>query len=203
MKPEQFIREFGVEKAREVVEGAPDKTATHWVFRKVPNYYSVDFQSWFHDDEWWDSDCHTEQDLIDSYGENFVVNLSDLKNLIEGMDSQIALKFIKEWGIDYSEKYIALSESEGNILPWELKLKRLVESLETIESWGGIDSCRKKLSTRDECKPNATHFAIHPEKPHLIQMYRRNEPKLESNYSFAELKKAIAIHESIYGGGDA
>ncbi|MCG6641396.1 hypothetical protein ABTG11_09940 [Acinetobacter baumannii] len=24
MKPEQFIREFGVEKAREVVEGAPD-----------------------------------------------------------------------------------------------------------------------------------------------------------------------------------
>lgn len=28
MKPEQFIREFGVEKAREVIEGAPDG-ATH------------------------------------------------------------------------------------------------------------------------------------------------------------------------------
>ncbi|MDS7929256.1 hypothetical protein RMB13_07160 [Acinetobacter sp. V102_4] len=28
MKPEQFIREFGVEKAREVVEGAPER-ATH------------------------------------------------------------------------------------------------------------------------------------------------------------------------------
>lgn len=86
MKPEQFIREFGVEKAREVVEGAPDKTATHWVFRKVPNYYSVDFQSWFHDDEWWDSDCHTEQDLIDSYGGNFIISLSDLKRLVESLD---------------------------------------------------------------------------------------------------------------------
>ncbi|EMC7950711.1 hypothetical protein VLI61_001596 [Acinetobacter baumannii] len=86
MKPEQFIREFGVEKAREVVEGAPDKTATHWVFRKIPNYYSVDFQSWFHDGEWWDSDCHTEQDLIDSYGEDFVVSLSDLKRLVESLE---------------------------------------------------------------------------------------------------------------------
>ncbi|EJB8497937.1 hypothetical protein MW349_004049 [Acinetobacter baumannii] len=86
MKPEQFIREFGVEKAREVVEGAPDKTATHWVFRKIPNYYSVDFQSWFHDGEWWDSDCYTEQDLTDSYGSDFVVNLSDLKSLVESVD---------------------------------------------------------------------------------------------------------------------
>ncbi|EMC7952622.1 hypothetical protein VLI61_003573 [Acinetobacter baumannii] len=86
MKPEQFIREYGVEKAREVVEGAPDKTATHWVFRKIPNYYSVDFQSWFHDGEWWDSDCHTEQDLIDSYGEDFVVSLSDLKRLVESLE---------------------------------------------------------------------------------------------------------------------
>ncbi|EJB8498011.1 hypothetical protein [Acinetobacter baumannii] len=86
MKPEQFIREFGVDKAREVVEGAPDKTATHWVFRKIPNYYSVDFQSWFHDGEWWDSDCHTEQDLIDSYGEDFVVSLSDLKRLVESLE---------------------------------------------------------------------------------------------------------------------
>ena len=122
----QFIQQNGVEKAREVVEGAPDKTATHYVFRKIPSYYSVEFQSWYHDGEWRDSDCHTEQDLIDSYGEDYVVNLSDLKNLIANIDSQIAIKFIKEWGDDYSKKYIALSESEGNILPWELSLKRPV-----------------------------------------------------------------------------
>lgn len=140
----QFIKEHGVEKAREVAEGAPDKTATHYVFRKISNYYSVEFQSWFHDGEWWDSDCHTEQDLIDSYGEDYVVNLSDLKNLIANIDSQIAIKFIKEWGDDYSKKYIALSESEGNILPWELSLKRLVESVDLIDSLGGLELSKKE-----------------------------------------------------------
>ena len=49
MNAYQFIKEHGVEKAREIVEGAPDKTATHYVFRKVPSYYSVEFQSWYHD----------------------------------------------------------------------------------------------------------------------------------------------------------
>lgn len=82
----QFIKEHGVEKAREVVEGAPDKTATHYVYRKIPNYYSVEFQSWYHDGEWRDSDCHTEQDLIDSYGSDFVLSLSDLKRLVESVE---------------------------------------------------------------------------------------------------------------------
>ena len=134
-----FIKENGVEKSREVVEGAPDKTATHYVFRKIPSYYSVEFQSWYHDGEWWDSDCHTEQDLIDSYGSDFVLSLSDLKNLIANIDSQIAIKFIKEWGDDYSKKYIALSESEGNILPWELSLKRLVESVYLVKEHHTLD----------------------------------------------------------------
>ncbi|WP_336943111.1 hypothetical protein [Acinetobacter modestus] len=96
----QFIKDHGVEKAREVVEGAPDKTATHYVFRKIHNYYSVDFQSWFHDGEWWDSDCYNEQDLIDSYGVEFVVNLSYLKRLVESVD------FINKFGgIDLAKAY--------------------------------------------------------------------------------------------------
>ena len=144
MNATDFIKQHGVDKAREIVEGAPDKTATHYVFRKIPSYYSVEFQSWYHDGEWWDSDCHTEQDLIDSYGEDYVVNLSDLKNLIANIDSQIAIKFIKEWGDDYSKKYIALSESEGNILPWELSLKRLVESVDLIDSLGGLELSKKE-----------------------------------------------------------
>lgn len=82
----KFIQQHGIDKAREVIDGAPDKTATHYMFRKIPNYYSVDFQSWFHDGEWWDSDCDTEQDLIDSYGSDFVLSLSDLKRLVESVD---------------------------------------------------------------------------------------------------------------------
>lgn len=139
----KFIKEHGVEKAREVVSGAPDKTATHYVFRKIHSYYSVEFQSWYHDGEWWDSDCHTEQDLIDSYGSDFVLSLSDLKNLIANIDSQIAIKFIKEWGDDYSKKYIALSESEGNILPWELSLKRLVESIYLVKEHCTLERAEK------------------------------------------------------------
>lgn len=85
MKAIDFIKKHGVEKARGVVDGAPDKTATHYVFRKIPSYYSIEFQSWYHDGEWWDSDCHTEQDLIDSYGSDFVLSLSDLKRLVESV----------------------------------------------------------------------------------------------------------------------
>lgn len=154
----KFIKEHGVEKAREVVSGAPDKTATHYVFRKIPSYYSVEFQSWYHDGEWWDSDCHTEQDLIDSYGEDYVVNLSDLKNLIANIDSQIAIKFIKEWGDDYSKKYIALSESEGNILPWELSLKRLVESVDHFVDANNMADCEILDYPEDYTSPNCKKF---------------------------------------------
>jgi hypothetical protein len=178
----QFIKENGVEKAREVVEGAPDKTATHYVFRKIPSYYSVEFQSWYHDGEWWDSDCHTEQDLIDSYGSDFVVNLSDLKNLIANIDSQIAIKFIKEWGDDYSKKYIALSESEGNILPWELSLKRLVESVDLIGKYHSIDYAKNHYNNMREA----------------LNQYQYENKDIEDLSN--ELKQAIADYESIYGG---
>ncbi len=76
-----FIKQHGIEKARKVVEGAPDKTATHYVFRKIPSYYSVEFGYWHHD-----NDCYTEPNLIDSYGSDFFVNLSVLKRLIESVE---------------------------------------------------------------------------------------------------------------------
>ena len=178
MNATDFIKQHGVDKAREVVSGAPDKTATHYVFRKIPSYYSVEFQSWYHDGEWWDSDCHTEQDLIDSYGEDYVVNLSDLKNLIANIDSQIAIKFIKEWGDDYSKKYIALSESEGNILPWELSLKRLVESVELVEHFGNdLVGAKQLLGFSNDCKTIELSGSV---------------------ITVERLKQAIADYESIY-----
>ena len=145
----QFIKEQGVEKAREVVEGAPDKTATHYVFRKIPNYYSVDFQSWYHDGEWSDSDCQTEQDLIDSYGLDFVVNLSELKHLLEKSDSEISINFFKEWGLEHSRNYVAVAEDDGDILQWELSLKRLVDSLDLVKSYGGIINAKHDLKYLD------------------------------------------------------
>lgn len=104
MKPEQFIREFGVEKAREVVEWAPDG---HKGYNDVINQYTRGV--WFSRD----------------------VMLSDLK--------------------------------------------RLVESIDLVESWGGIEDL--KLYDLSHCK---------------------NRPE-SAGY---KLLKAIADYESIYGGGD-
>ena len=171
-----FIKENGVEKAREVVDGAPDKTATHYVFRKIPNYYSVDFQSWYHDGEWWDSDCQTEQDLIDSYGLDFVVNLSELKHLLEKSDSEISINFFKEWGLEHSRNYVAVAEDDGDILQWEKDLKRLVESVDLIDSLGGLELSKKESN---DCR-----FYEYADMSHRAYA----------------IKQAIADYESIYGG---
>ncbi len=104
MKPEHFIREFGVEKAREVIEGAPDG---HKGYNDVINQYTRGV--WFSRD----------------------VMLSDLK--------------------------------------------RLVESVDLVESWGGIEDL--KLYDLSHCK----------DKPE------------SAGY---KLLKAIADYESIYGGGE-
>lgn len=61
------------------------------------------------------------------------------------------------------------------------------KAIEFIESIGGVESAHKKLAVREKFKPKAEYFAIHPTKPHLIQMYYRNEAKLIPNYSFKKL----------------
>ncbi len=108
MKPEQFIREYGVEKAREVVEGAPGRA--NWY--QVKGKYSNDLYS-----------CNHEL-----YGEAIMLS----------------------------------------------NLKRLVESVDLVESWGGIDDV--KLYDLSHCK---------------------NRPE-SAGY---KLLQAIADYESIYGGG--
>lgn len=169
----KFIQQHGIDKAREIVDGAPDKTATHYVFRKIPNYYSVDFQSWYHDGEWWDSDCQTEQDLIDSYGLDFVVNLSELKHLLEKSDSEISINFFKEWGLEHSRNYVAVAEDDGDILQWEKDLKRLVESVDLVTAWGGLESTYSKFRYAQEHK---------------------------NTYAANMIQQAIADCEAIYGG---
>ena len=77
------------------------------------------------------------------------LNLSFKKWSKPHRNSQIAIKFIKEWGDDYSKKYIALSESEGNILPWELSLKRLVESVDLVKSYGGVINAQHEIKYLD------------------------------------------------------
>lgn len=103
MKPEQFIREFGVEKARDLLDqlhklGCPDDmkiTAINGMWQRTSN------------------------------------------------------------GFTYPE------------------LKRLVESLDLVESYGGIESCKQSL------------YMLH-------ELTEDPEP----------IREAVRDHESIYGGGD-
>ena len=167
----QFIKENGVEKARKVIDGAPDKTATHYVFRKIPRYYSIEFQSWYHDGEWWDSDCHTEQDLIDSYGSDFVLSLSDLKRLVESVD--IISKFDS-----VQEAKDAISNSPDGATDYRklsCTIRYIKQSERFFEYWDGSIWCRPTVPFTEE-----THILRFTE--------------------LSRLKQAIADYESIYGG---
>ena len=145
MNAYKFIEVNGLEKAKAVLNGAPDKTATHYEFRKIPSYYSTDFQSWFHDDEWWDSDCYTEQDLIDSYGFDFVISLEQLKQAIADLELVAEYKLPEKfWGFDsekdefgiegtsmFLESYACYSNDEEKAIldRLQLALQRIEEGL--------------------------------------------------------------------------
>lgn len=89
-----------------------------------------------------------------------------------------AIEFTKEWGCEYSKKYVALAESEGNILPWELELKRLVESLDRVTKLGGISKAKDHL---DYLISYGSEFAG------------------VSKQEIDELQQDLAIYKSIYG----
>nr|WP_252767576.1 hypothetical protein [Acinetobacter nosocomialis] len=81
MKPEQFIREYGVEKAREVVEGAPSNAESYqdgYYFRTKPQFE-------FH------NGIHEAWNLTDNDGEYFKkrgfepVKINDLKMMLESL----------------------------------------------------------------------------------------------------------------------
>ena len=100
MKPEQFIREFGLKKAREVVEGAPDG---HKGYNDVINQYTRGV--WFSRD----------------------VMLSDLKRLVESVDLVDSLGGLKE----------ARSEAHKDCFVYNQPLLAAIAAYESI--YGGVD----------------------------------------------------------------
>ena len=100
MKPEQFIREYGVEKAREVVEGAPDG---HKGYNDVINQYTRGV--WFSRD----------------------VMLSDLKRLVESVDLVDSLGGLKA----------ARSEAHKDCFVYNQPLLAAIAAYESI--YGGGD----------------------------------------------------------------
>ncbi|WP_457794903.1 hypothetical protein [Acinetobacter baumannii] len=125
MKPEQFIKRYGVDEARQVIAKSPEGT-TH--------IHSVTWQSY---------------------------KQGEVNNYVWGKSGQDG------W-------YLSIYETLNGMMVLE-DLKRLVESVDLVESWGGINDL--KLYDLSHCK----------DKPE------------SAGY---KLLQAIADYESIYGGGD-
>ena len=85
MDATQFIKEQGVEKAREVLEGAPDRTASHYV-ADTDTYFSEEFHTYFDHslNDWETADLHCVSDLEANY--EFVLDVSELKHLVESVE---------------------------------------------------------------------------------------------------------------------
>ncbi|MDO7392262.1 hypothetical protein Q5X44_18280 [Acinetobacter baumannii] len=81
MKPEQFIREFGVEKAREVVEGAPE-WATHYGLRQYRQWEGRILKTFT--DESWRSTAVFGGNL--RFIEDDCLKVQDLKRLVQSVE---------------------------------------------------------------------------------------------------------------------
>ena len=81
----EFIKNNGVDKAREVLEGAPDRTASHYV-ADTDTYFSEEFHTYFDHilNDWETADLHCVSDLEANY--EFVLDISELKRLVESVD---------------------------------------------------------------------------------------------------------------------
>ncbi|MFH3939188.1 hypothetical protein WDA44_01820 [Acinetobacter nosocomialis] len=98
MKPEQFIREFGEKKAREVVEDAPNDSTLFRLggIEEIPTYLKVkDGKYWRYS---WRSGfreaCQSTYNKINDAGE--LVSLTDLKRLVESVDRVNAFGGLKD-----------------------------------------------------------------------------------------------------------
>ncbi|MDC4952828.1 hypothetical protein OHW04_02155 [Acinetobacter baumannii] len=128
MKPEQFIRDFGEKKAREVVEGAP-KNAQRYFLGK---YLKQGEWTW-----WWSGYLgkwlQFEKHVYGDSKFEIAINLSDLKRLVESVD------LVKKLGgrsgaiREYFE-YVHSGKSELDIRPNELA--RAIADYESIYRGG-------------------------------------------------------------------
>ncbi|MFP0693579.1 hypothetical protein ACLDYA_16050 [Acinetobacter baumannii] len=131
MKPEQFIREYGVDKAREVVEGAPGfpvfgycTLTGNYIFKRsnATAYYHNETNSWSED-----------------YAIELIL-LEDLKRLVESLDLVVFLGGIDGLNVllDMANSPFALSGvTRDGVFYSSEKIKEIVAVHESI--YGGGD----------------------------------------------------------------
>ena len=80
-------------------------------------------------------------------------------------------------------------------------LKRLVESHELTEKFGGLDVCKKIMFQKRLRQPKATHVLQHHENKKLIQFFSTNQSKPNGSVKLDAIEQAITDVESCMEGG--
>ncbi|MDO7524279.1 hypothetical protein Q5M60_04815 [Acinetobacter baumannii] len=130
MRAEQFIKDHGLERAREVVEGAPraksfisgDVKEAQGYNSNLSKYVMWDWVYKFHwNENDWQIHSYTWSEFIID-----VFNLSDLKRLVESVDRVNQRGYSKtkdhlDYLISYSSEFGHVSKEEVNELTADLK----------------------------------------------------------------------------------
>ena len=138
MKPEQFIREFGVEKAREVVEGAPEG-ATHYGLRQYRQWEGRILKTFT--DESWRSTAVFGGNL--RFIEDDCLKIQDLKRLVESLDIINELGSLRSAKANVREMYVDSScdyvHPEAGLYDYKhLRVGRVMKAIGNHESiYGG------------------------------------------------------------------
>lgn len=126
MKPEQFIREYGVVKAREVVEGAP--------LGSVNFSYEDDEIVCFKDDVYFDNDYEDWFEIYFMMPE--LISLSELKRLLESIDQINAF----DGGIKEAKEILSRINKNGSKYATLFERPALEQAIRDHESiYGGGD----------------------------------------------------------------
>lgn len=145
----QFIQQHGVEKAREVVEGAPEGS-THFVgstYLKLIGavWWNAWLPEWSHKD-----DCMVKKwkgesiDLMKTWGE--VYKLDDLKRLVESVD------IINKFDSVQEAKDAISNAPEGatDYRKLSCTIRYIKQSERFFEYWDGFNWCRPTVPFTDE-----------------------------------------------------
>ncbi len=96
-----FIQQYGIEKARKVVEGVPEAATAFNIVSGSIIYYQLCDNWW-----WWYNPLKKEWEM--DYSKSMRINLSDLKRIVESVD------FINKFdGIDLARAYDKEMGSHG------------------------------------------------------------------------------------------